>query len=108
MASGNVYDEYFATDSQVYVLADSASASASECLLGVLIDYGTVDYARICLSERAGVAKTYGKGIMQVTFPLSIARGDALKLTTARVLWPSEKCIHDRGILLRKDCCKPT
>ena len=99
VASGNVYDEYFATDSQVYVLADSASASASECLLGVLIDYGTVDYARICLSERAGVAKTYGKGIMQVTFPLSIARGDALKLTTARVLWPSEKCIHDRGIL---------
>lgn len=99
LASGNVYGEYFGTDSKIYVLADSSSASASECLFGVLIDYGAVDYAHICLSERDGIAKTYGKGIMQVTFPLSPIRGDALKLTTARVLWPSENCIHDRGIL---------
>lgn len=99
LATGNVYDDYFGEDSQIYVLADASSASASECLLGVLIDYGAVSYGNICLSKRDGVAKTYGKGIMQVTFSLSVTRGDALKLTTAYVLWPSTNCIHDRGIL---------
>ena len=98
-ASGNVYYEYFDVESKIYVLADSSSASASECLLGAMLDYGAIEYSSLCLSERNGVAKTYGKGIMQVTFPLSIIRGDALKLTTAHVLWPSGNCIHDRGIL---------
>ncbi len=99
VATGNVYDEYFGADSQIYVLADSNTASASECLLGVMLDYGAIDYGHICLSERNGEYKTFGKGIMQVTSPLSIFRGDALKLTTARVLWPNGNCIHDRGIL---------
>ena len=99
VAPNNVYAEYFDAESKIYVLADSSSASASECLLGVMLDYGAVEYADICLSERNGTAKTFGKGIMQVTFPLSIVRGDALKLTTAHVLWPSGNCIHDRGVL---------
>ncbi|MBR2023009.1 MAG: hypothetical protein IJ996_00645 [Clostridia bacterium] len=99
-ATGNVYSEYFADDSKIYVLADSSSASASECLLGVMIDYGATAYENICLSKRDGVAKTYGKGIMQVTFVLSLLRGDTMKLTTAKILWPSLNCIHDRGILL--------
>ena len=97
-AKGNVYNKYFDADSKIYVLADSSTASASECLLGVLLDYGATTYANICLSMRNGVAKTYGKGIMQVTYTLSLLRGDALKLTTARVLWPSQNCIQDRGI----------
>lgn len=98
-ADGNVYNQYFDEDSKIYVLADSSTASASECLLGVMLDYGAISYADICLSTRENVAKTYGKGIMQVTFPLSLIRGDALKVTTAYVLWPSKNCIHDRGIL---------
>ena len=99
-ATGNVYDEYFKENSQIYVLADSSSASASECLLGVMLDYGATTYGNICLSKRGGEAKTFGKGIMQVTFTLSIFRGDSLKLTTAKILWPSTNCIHGRGILL--------
>ena len=98
-ATDNVYSEYFADDSKIYVLADSSSASASECLLGVMIDYGATVYENICLSKRDGVAKTYGKGIMQATFELSFIRGDTMKLTTAKILWPSQNCIHERGIL---------
>ena len=99
-ATGNVYDEYFDENSQIYVLADSSSASASECLLGAMIDYGATSYGNICLSKRGEEVKTFGKGIMQVTFTLSIFRGDSLKLTTAKIVWPSKKCIHGRGILL--------
>ena len=41
--------------------------------------------------------KTYGKGIMQTTYLLS--SGGALKLTTAKLLWPDKKeCIHKKGI----------
>jgi hypothetical protein len=36
---------------------------------------------------------------MQTTYPL-ILTGGAIKLTTARVLWPiSNHCIHGRGVL---------
>lgn len=99
IADGNVYGKYFGSDSRVCVLADNNSASASECLLGAMLDYQTISYGDICLSERNGVAKTYGKGIMQTTFQLPFGR-DAIKLTTARVLWPtSGNCIHGIGIL---------
>lgn len=97
-ASGNVYKEYFSNDSRICVLADSDSASASECLIGCMVDYGTVGYDDICLAKRSGIAKTYGKGIMQTTYPLSLM-GDAVKLTTAKIIWPvSKKCIHDVGV----------
>ncbi|MBP3434175.1 MAG: hypothetical protein J6K50_02765, partial [Clostridia bacterium] len=47
-----------------------------------------------------GVAKTYGKGIMQTTYPLKLINADAVKLTTAKIYWPvSGNCIHGRGIL---------
>lgn len=99
-ASGNRYKNYFAQDSRICVLADEDTASASECLLGAMLDYGTISYGDICLTERNGVAKTYGKGIMQTTYYLDVLKKDALKLTTARVLWPkTETCIHDRGVL---------
>lgn len=105
-ASGNVYKKYFSETSRIRVLADNQTASASECLLGVLLDYGACSYSDICLSKRGGEAKTYGKGIMQTTYPLSLINPDAVKLTTAKILWPkSENCIHARG-LLPEDGCK--
>ncbi len=98
-AKRNVYKEYFSADSRICVLADEGSASASECLLGSMLDYGAISYADICLTERNGVAKTYGKGIMQSTYYLSV-KGDALKLTTAEIRWPvTNTSIHGRGIL---------
>lgn len=98
-AATNAYDLYFAADSRIMVLADSNTASASEALMGCMIDYGATEYGDICLSERNGVAKTYGKGIMQTTFPVLINDG-AIKLTTAEIKWPvSGNCIHGRGIL---------
>ncbi len=98
-AKGNYYYDYFQEDSRICVLADSDTASASECLIGFMVDYGAVSYADICLTERYGVAKTYGKGIMQSTYSLLLG-GDAIKLTTAVIYWPkSNHCIHGRGIL---------
>lgn len=99
-ASGNVYHEYFAEDSRIVVLADNGTASASECLIGCMVDYGAIGYEDICLSERNGVAKTYGKGIMQTTFYLDAQKKDFLKLTTAQLRWPvSGTSINARGIL---------
>ena len=98
-ASGNVYGTYFGEDSRIYVLADNQTASASECLLGAMLDYGTIGYEDICLFTRFGETKTYGKGIMQTTYPLTLTAGDAVKLTTAKILWPvSGNCIHGVGI----------
>lgn len=98
-ASGNVYYDYFSEESRIYVLADNGTASASECLIGCLVDYGATKFSDICLIERDGVAKTYGKGIMQTTYYLG-AQGDAVKLTTAQIRWPvSNRSIHDRGVL---------
>ena len=99
-ADGNYYDEYFSEESRICVLADSSTASASEALMGCMLDYAAISYHDICLSERSGVAKTYGKGIMQTTFPFGLIHSDAVKLTTARILWGiSGNCIHGRGIL---------
>ena len=97
-AAGNYYDDYFSKDSRICVLADNATASASECLIGCMLDYGTIAYGDLCLIERDGVAKTYGKGIMQTTYPLVLG-GGAVKLTTAEILWPKGNCINGRGVL---------
>ena len=98
-AYGNKYYDYFSEESRIYVLADSGTASASECLIGCMVDYGAVAFSDICLIERNGIAKTYGKGIMQTTFILGAA-GDAIRLTTAEIHWPvSGRSIHGRGVL---------
>ncbi len=94
----NVYDDYFAEDSRICVLADVYTASASECLIGVMVDYGATAYQDICLSQRGSYARTFGKGIMQTTFYLGLDL-DALKLTTAEILWPKGHSIHGRGVL---------
>lgn len=98
-APKNVYAKYFGTDSAIYVLADDGTASAAEALMGCMLDYGATSYGNICLTSKNGVAKTYGKGIMQTTYPLSGGKTDAVKLTTARIVWPkTQTCIHDIGI----------
>ena len=95
----SLYHDYFQGDSRVTVLADSGTASASECLIGFMYSYGTIGYEDICLSQRGDEVQTFGKGIMQTTYPL-ILTGGAIKVTTAKILWPKDDhCIHGRGIL---------
>lgn len=98
VCDGNDFGDYFGETSSVYLLADEYTASASEALMGVLLDYGTCSFDHVFLRRgENGVAKTFGKGIMQ-TFLLN-ANGSAMKLTTATVHWPvTERCIHDVGI----------
>ncbi len=102
-------------DTQVYVLANSGTASASEALIGVLVSYGFLKYENIFLSDYsekyldfagkdAKTAQSYGKGIMQSTFVRPFTK-EALKLTTAQIYWPNGKCIHDVG-LTKQDGCR--
>ena len=98
-ADGNDFNSYFTAQSEVYVLADMNTASASECLIGALVSYNTLDRSHIFLRKNTenDVARTYGKGIMQTTY--TDLAGNALKLTTARVYWPDEKTsIHGVGV----------
>lgn len=84
----------------ISVLANDGTASASECLIGAMLHYGerfSIDNLVVEKNED-GVAKTYGKGIMQTTYLLN--DGSAIKLTTARIFWPDKTtCIHAKGIL---------
>ncbi len=105
-------------DADVYVLANSNTASASEALVGCLISYGVLDGGDVYISEysagyldavgltaeQAKSGRTYGKGIMQSTFYNPVT-GEALKLTTAQIFWPDGTTIHDRG-LSASDGCK--
>ncbi len=95
-ATGNSFGAYFGEQAKVYILADENTASASECLIGALVSYGTTDYSEIFLREENGVAKTYGKGIMQSAYP--DAQGNVLKLTSAEIFWPNGKSIHGVGV----------
>ena len=98
-ATGNRFYQYFTDESRICILADGDTASASECLIGCMVDYGATAFEDICLTAKNGVAKTFGKGIMQTTYPFPLS-GDAIKLTTAQILWPtSNRCIHGRGVL---------
>lgn len=84
----------------VVVLANDGTASASECLIGAMLYYGEKNFSldKLIIEKNSfGTATTYGKGIMQTTYLLT--NGGALKLTTARILWPDNTtCIHGKGI----------
>ena len=83
---------------RIAVLADENTASASECLIGAMLDYGTLSEKELIITRTDGVARTYGKGIMQTTY-VNRPYGDALKLTTAYIYWPkSHTSIHGVGI----------
>ncbi len=101
----------------VFILANNSTASASEALAGALISYGVLGYGDVFISEygddyfewlgvppEAGKnGRTYGKGIMQETV-VNYATGEALKLTTARIYWPNGKTIHDTGLTASDGC----
>lgn len=60
----SVYANYFdvgATEPQIVAITDNMSASASELLLGAMLDYGTAVHVG---------TTTYGKGIAQTIMPL--------------------------------------
>ena len=73
--------------SNIIVLVNEGSASASEIVAGALQDHG-----------RAIVigTSTFGKGLVQTVMPLS--KGRAIKLTTSRYYTPSGSSIHGTGI----------
>ena len=105
---GTAYADYL---EKIVFLANENSASASEALIGAVLDYDKesgADCVRVVVdgSKNASgetVYKTYGKGIMQSTYE-NTATGEALKLTTARIYWPlSGTCIHDKGITPQTD-----
>lgn len=72
------------TDMPLVVLVNQYSASASEIVSGALKDQKRA----IIVGER-----TFGKGSVQMLFPLS-QRSAYLKLTTSHYYLPSGKCIH--------------
>ena len=105
-------------DKEVYVLANSNTASASEALIGAMVCYGALDYKNIFLSDyskeytdwiggaggEVKTAQTYGKGIMQSPYTNN-RTGEVLKLTTAQIYWPdTTTCIHDRGLRVEDGC----
>lgn len=79
-------DEHY-LDMPIAVLTSESTASAAEIFAGAIRDfeYGTL----------IGT-KTYGKGIVQTTVPLS--DGSAIKITIASYFTPSGECIHKKGI----------
>ncbi len=86
---------------KMVVLANENTASASECLIGALVHYGALSMDNIVVTnadyDGTGTNATYGKGIMQTTYPSG--SGTAVKLTTARIYWPDgETCIHGVGV----------
>lgn len=95
------YWDYFTETSRVTLLADEYTASASECLIGALVDYGTLTYddiyVRASKTESGELfGRSYGKGIMQTFFP---GVPGVMKLTVATINWPlSGNCIHGVGV----------
>ncbi len=69
------------------ILVNGYSASASEIVVGALHDRGVATIVG---------TKTYGKGIIQMPFPLST--GGQLNVTIARYFTPNGVCIHGIGI----------
>ncbi len=106
----NDSDEFYSTKNnynakiqKIAVIANDNTASASECLIGAMLIHGAISYDTLVIEKNyQGVAKTYGKGIMQTTYLL--VGGGAFKLTTARVFWPDNStCIQGVGIIAQGD-----
>ena len=90
---------------KIVILVNSTTASASEALVGAVLDYDKFSNANIArviidplITEEGIEYRSFGKGILQSTCknPLS---GEVIKLTTAGVFWPlSNTSIHKTGI----------
>jgi carboxyl-terminal processing protease len=74
----------FQTDLPLIILVNQYSASASEIVSGALKD----QHRALIVGER-----TYGKGSVQMLFPLDTKKA-CLKLTTSHYYLPSGRCIH--------------
>ncbi len=98
-SSKSVYNSY--GFEKIVVMCDEGTASASEALIGAMLDYDTNNIVNVVVSSSTlngqTVYKSYGKGIMQSTFVN--LDGSAVKLTTAKLYWPvSNTSIHGVGI----------
>lgn len=96
LASG---DNFNRDITSIAVIANENTASASEALIGAMLYYKKgFDTTKLVIEKNSeGVAKTYGKGIMQTTF--AFLEGDAIKLTTAYIYQPDKAtCINNSGI----------
>lgn len=91
---------------KIIFLADEGSASASEMLMGAVLDYDKKSGKNIVNvvlessldSSGQTVYKSYGKGIMQEYFE-NYLTGEVVKLTVAKLFWPvSDVTIHGVGI----------
>ena len=92
---------------KIVILANTGTASASEALIGAMLDYDVEGKISVVLSASLAVDednnasyvyRSYGKGIMQTTY-VNPVWGDALKLTTAKIYWPvSGISIHGSGV----------
>lgn len=102
----NFYDNY--GFKKIVALGNSGTASASEALIGAMVDYDQScgkNIVSVVLSKASdGKFRTYGKGIMQTTYEYS-PTGSAIKLTTAQINWPHGRCIHGVGITPETDSC---
>ena len=85
-------DSPFDIEMPVVVLTSGRSASASEIVSGVLQDYDR----GVLVGQ-----KTYGKGLVQATRPLSY--NAQLKITTAKYYTPSGRCIQAIDYTHRKE-----
>lgn len=84
-------------DIPLAVLVNENSASASELLTAAIKDTGK----GIIIGKN-----TYGKGVVQTTFPLN--DGSAVKLTTSKYYTPNGVCIDGKGIAPDIEVDNPT
>ena len=87
-SNGNYYNDY--DFKKIVILFNDGTASASEALVGAMIDNGTCAYT-------VGVT-SYGKGIRQGYYAMPPNYNYYLKLTDAYMYWPSGECIDGKGI----------
>jgi carboxyl-terminal processing protease len=101
----SVYNSY--GFEKIVVMCDEGTASASEALIGAMLDYDVNNIVSVVVSSSTlngqTVYKSYGKGIMQSTFTNGIT-GEAVKLTTAQIYWPVYgTTIHGVGLTPKLD-----
>ena len=102
-------------DTEIYVMTNMGTASASEALIGALISYGALTYEDVFISsytadftqafgiDASASGKTYGKGCMQYVIP-NERTGEALRLTVALIYWPNGKCVNDAPLSAADGC----